>query len=176
MVNYTRKLPVKGPRNYTLRDAYRGRVWRSPAAVLAREMLGWSIAGILFGYLMEHALLFSVGAVGVIGSLVAMIIGSLLTNRRRVRIIKDGLPASATMLRPGRIFVLHELLRGEREKTFILKFQFTDQNGHDRQGRIWVCGCAKQYFPEFSQSPIVYDPLHPSKSLPLRLGVMVAPH
>ena len=176
MIEYTRKLPIEGPRHYTLRDAYRGRVWRSPIVVLSRELLGWSIAATLFGFLLEHGPLFSVGTLICILSLLTMIIGSIATNRKRVEVIRDGRASVGTVEHPGRILVLHELLKSEREKTVVLKFRFKDANGKERKGRVWVCGCAREYFPVHSESPIVYDPDHPSSALPLRLGVMVAPH
>ena len=176
MVEYTRKLPIEGPRHYTLRDAYRGRVWRSPIVVLSREILGWSIAATLFGFLLEHGPLFSIGTLVCILSLLTMTIGSIITNRKRVEIIREGHASVGTVEHPGRVLVLHELLKPEREKTVVLKFRFKDANGRDRKGRVWVCGCAREYFPVHSESPVVYDPQQPTRALPLRLGVMIAPH
>lgn len=176
MVTHTQKLPVEGPRQYTLRDAYRGRIWRSPIVVLSRELLGWSVAATLFGFLMEHGGLFSVGALSSILSVVFMLAGSIITNQRRVHIIRKGPSATGTINAVSRIILLHELLRGEREKTFVIKFHFDDANGRRHRGRVWVCGCARDYFLPLSTSPIVYDLKKPTNALPLRLAVMVAPH
>ena len=36
-------LPIKPPRTHNLRDAYRGRVWRTPWTVVARELFFWAL-------------------------------------------------------------------------------------------------------------------------------------
>lgn len=176
MAEYTRKLPVEAPRQYTLRDAYRGRVWRSRSVVLGKELLSWAIAATLFGFLLDHGLLFSLGFVACVGAVLIMTIGSIFTNQHRVQMIRHGKAASGTMQQAGRILVLHELLKPEREKTFVLKYRYTDDDGQMHHSRIWVCGCARDYFPIHSESPIVYDPSNPKMALPLKLGVMIAPH
>ncbi len=176
MIEYTRRLPVEGPRQYTLRDAYRGRVWRSPSVVIGRECLGWSVACALFGFLSNHHFIYALGVVGIIGVAVFMVLGSISSNWGRTKLIQSGYSATGYMERPRRLILMHELLRGEREKTFVLRFRYLDQDGVERKSKIWVCGCAKQYFPELSQTPVVYSTNTPNKGIPLRLAVMVAPH
>ena len=137
MAEYTRTLPVEGPRQYTLRDAYRGRVWRSRSVVLGKELLSWAIAATLFGFLLDHGLLFSLGFVACVGAVLIMTIGSIFTNQHRVQMIRHGKAASGTMQQAGRILVLHELLKPEREKTFVLKYRYTDDDGQMHHSRIW---------------------------------------
>lgn len=176
MIEHTRRLPIKGPRHYTLRDAYRDRVWRSPSVVIGRELLSWSVAGALFGFLSNHNGLYALGVVGILSVMILIILGSLSTNWKRTKLIRTGHSAIAHLEQPRRVILMHELLRGEREKTFVLRFGFTDQDGVEQVGKVWICGCAKKYFPPGSQTPIVYQGQTPSKAIPLRLAVMVAPH
>ena len=176
MSDYTKSLPIKPTRHYTLRDAYRGRVWRSPIVVIGRELLGWSIAAALFGFLLEHGLLYACGIVSTLLMVCTIFIGSVLTNRKRVHIIQTGCAGTAIMEQPRRVFLIHEFLRGEREKTFVLPFSFETQSGSRQLSKVWVCGCARDYFPRSSEEPIAYVSERPKDALPLRLAVMVAPH
>ena len=176
MIEFTRRLPVQGPRQYTLRDAYRGRVWRSPIVVIGREILGWSVAATLFGFLSHHNLIYALGVLGVVGITLVMIIGSIATNMRRTKLIQSGLATVGHIEAPRRLIFMHELLRGEREKTFVLRFKYTDEEGTEHVSKVWICGCAKQYFPPQSETPIIFQPRKPRNALPLRLAVMVAPH
>ncbi len=176
MIEFTRRLPVNGPRHYTLRDAYRGRVWRSPTVVVGREILGWSVAATLFGFLANHNFIYALGVVGIAGITLFMIIGSIVTNLSRTKLVQSGHATVGYMEAPRRLVFMHELLRGEREKTFVLRFKYTDEVGTERVGKVWVCGCAKQYFPPQSEIFIIFHPTKSSKALPLRLAVMVAPH
>ena len=176
MLEQIHRLPVKGPREYTLRDAYRGRVWRSPSVVIGREILGWSVAGALFGFLSNHNGLYAAGVVGILSVVLLITLGSIFTNWRRTKLIQTGHSAVGHLERPRRVILMHELLRGDREKTFVLRFRFIDHEGTSQVGKVWVCGCSRQYFPPGSQTPIVYRSKAPSKALPLRLAVMVAPH
>ena len=42
-------LPIEAPRRYTLRDAYRGRIWRDPGSMVARDLLWVALALALAG-------------------------------------------------------------------------------------------------------------------------------
>ena len=176
MSEYTKRLPIQPPRHYSLRDAYRGRVWRSPIVVICREFLGWSVAAALFGFLTEHGVLYACGVVSIFLTVVIMVIGSIATNRKRVQLIQSGQGTTATMEQPKRVFLIHEFLRGEREKTFVLPFTYQAEDGTLMRSRVWVCGCARDYFPRHSESPIAYSLTQSNQALPLRLAVMVAPH
>lgn len=176
MIEFTRRLPVNGPRHYTIRDAYRGRVWRSPIVVIGREILGWSVAATLFGFLSNHNFIYALGVLGVAGVTLLMIVGSIVTNLRRTKLIQSGHATVGHIETPRRLVFMHELLRGEREKTFVLRFKYADKGGTERIGKVWICGCAKRYFPPHSETPIIFHPEKPANALPLRLAVMVAPH
>lgn len=176
MVEFTRRLPINGPRTYRMRDAYHGRVWRSPSVVIGRELMCWTFAGAGLGFLAGHNFIF-IMSVMVLSMLIwIMLFGSLLTNARRAKIIRDGICVDATLDTPRRLTFLHEFLKQEREKTFVLHYTYTDHEGHRQRASIWVCGCAREYFRPGSQTPVVFRKSAPSKGIPLRLGVMIAPH
>jgi len=171
-----KRLPIQPPREYSLRDAYRGRVWRTPLTVIAREIFFWAIGMTLLCVAVNdmHWAVYSLSAGLVLG--VVAVLSSLSKNRLRVRIIRTGLSATASMGRARRIPFLHELFRGKREATHRLPYDFRTADGERVHGGIWICGCALQYIEIGSNEPVAYDANSPSKNLPLRVAMMVAPH
>ncbi len=170
------KIPVQPPREYGLRDAYDRRVWRSPLGVIGRELLLFGLAVCALGIVHEIPdLVFLALLMTGMGALMA-VVGSVAVNRKRVRLIRRGPVAQGILEAPRRVFVFHELFRGKREKTFVLPYRFVTDAGETRRGKIWICGCARQYLPVGTEEWIVYEPDGPRTNLPLRLAMMVAPH
>jgi len=170
------KIPVHPPRKYGLRDAYDRRIWRSPLGVIGREVLLFGLAVCALGIVYEFPdLVWLAVLITVCGGALASI-SSLAVNRRRVRLIRSGPVVQGILEAPRRVFVFHELFRGKREKSYVLPYRFVTDDGETRYGKIWICGCARQYLPAGSEEWIVYDPEGPRTNLPLRLAMMVAPH
>ena len=169
-------LPHVPPRDYTLRDAYRGRVWRSPLGVIGRELFFLGLAVSFFGVVQdEMAFILLGGSIGVFGATIG-IGGSLLSNLKRVRLISDQPGVMGEIGRPRRVPMFHEIFKGQRESTYILPYNFVTAEGRSQAGRIWICGCARKYLPPRSQEWIVYHPKKPGSNLPLRIAMMVTPH
>jgi hypothetical protein len=170
------KIPVRPPRAYRLRDAYRRRVWRSPLGVVGREVMLFGLAVCALGIVYEAPEIVFVAVL--IAGLGATVAGasSVWVNGRRVGLVRRGPAVQGVLEAPRRVFVFHELFRGKREKSFVLPFRFITPNGQTRRGKIWICGCARPYLPEGAEEWIVYDPDGPRLSFPLRLSMMVAPH
>lgn len=169
-------LPLDPPRPYRLRDACCGRVWRSAPGALGRELglIGLAMAGVS---LVRDDLLLRVAGLGLLalGALLA-IGGCLLTNVRRARLVREAPAFPAVLGHPRRVLLLHELFRIERERTFILPYVVRLPDGTTREGRVWICGCARQYLLPGTEEPVAVDPADPRRTLPLRLAVMVVPH
>ena len=55
-------LSASPPRNETLRQAYQGRVWRTPVAVLSREVAFWGLGLLLVGIALNHQTVTWMGA------------------------------------------------------------------------------------------------------------------
>ena len=170
------KLPLNGPRRYRLRDAYDDRVWRSPVAVWAREIIGWSLSAGFLGLLANHSMVFAASVATCLLALVTLVIGSLSSNYRRAQTVRDGEYAEGMITAHRRLTFAHEFLRRDKERTFKLTYRFLLSNGDAYETDIWVCGCAKEYFPIGMNTPIVYRAGHIDSALPLRLAVMYAPH
>lgn len=171
----SRTLPIAPPRRYGLRDAYRRRVWRDPGGLVGRDLLWLGIATALAGLLWDEAGFIALGIViAAAGALLAA--GSTLAvNRRRARLVREAPAVRGTLGRAKRVFVLHELFRGARERTFAIPYRF-EVDGRPRRGTLWICGCARDRLVEGAEAWIVYDPVRPRRSLPLRAANMVAPH
>ena len=169
-------LPHEPPRKYDLRDAYRGRVWRSPIGVIGREFFFLGLAVTVFGVVQnEVGFMLLGGSIGIGGAALG-IGGSLLTNLKRIGLIADQPGVMGEIGRPRRVPMFHEIFKGQRESTYILPYHFVTAQGRTQQGRIWICGCARKYLPPRSKEWIVYRPEKPGSSLPLRIAMMVAPH
>ena len=169
-------LSASPPRNYTLRQAYQGRVWRTPVAVLSREVAFWGLGLLLVGIALNHQTVTWMGAAMASTLAVIGLLASLLRNHRRVRVIKTGVGTKATLSRSRRIPLFHELVRGRRESTYRLPYSFIDEMGVTHHSSIWLCGCARDLLPSGSRELIAYDPARPEHSILLRVAVMVAPH
>ncbi|MGB0646109.1 MAG: hypothetical protein ACPGQS_02980 [Bradymonadia bacterium] len=144
--------------------------------VIGRELLCWALAGASLAFLAGHNFIFIISVLTLFVLICVMLFGSLLTNARRTKIIQGGTCVDATLDTPRRLTFLHEFLKQEREKTFVLHYTYVDHAGHQQRSSIWVCGCAREYFPSGSKTPVVFRKSKPSKGIPLRLGVMIAPH
>ena len=169
-------LSASPPRNYTLRQAYQGRVWRTPGAVLAREFAFWGLGLLLVGIALNHQTVTWLGA-GMASTLAVIgIFASLRMTGQRVRIIKTGFGTKATLSRSRRIPLFHELVRGRRESTYRLPYSFIDEMGVTHNGSIWLCGCARDLLQSGTRELVAYDPARPERSILLRVAVMVAPH
>jgi len=169
-------LPFQPPRAYTLRQAYQGRVWRTPVSVLSREIFFWMLGLALIGIALNHVTIMWWSGVGAGVSGLTACIASILDNRARVEIICRGAAAKAVLGRPRRIPMMHELFRGQKESTYRLPYTFRDEGDNEIKGSIWLCGCARQYLPVGSVEMVAYDPNKTTQSVPLRVAVMVAPH
>ena len=145
-------LPIKPPRTYTLRDAYRGRVWRTPWTVVARELFFWALGLTLLSLAVNDVrwMLYCLVAVILLG--VIAVSASISKNQTRVRIIRTGLSAQASIGYPRRIPFLHELFRGKREATHRLSYSFKTPDGTPVDGDIWLCGCALKYIEPGSKN------------------------
>ena len=176
MKNNVRSLPVRPPRDYGLRDAYNRRVWRSPGAVWGREVLFFGLIFTGLGIANDHSdlvlvgwsLLFSGGALAALSS--------VISNFRRVQLIRSCPSADGILEGAIRVPLLHEMFRRTRERTFVVKYTYATPDGQARSGRIWICGCARDHLQSNSKEQVIYDPDALHRSLPLRLAMMVAPH
>lgn len=176
MVDRARALPVAPPRRYTLRDAYRGRVWRDPGSMIARDLLWLALALALAGLAYDELAFMLLGGLGAGLAVAVAALATLLTNRRRVRLIRRAPAARGTLGRAKRVILLHEFFRGARERTFAVPYRFAAPDGATHRGTLWICGCARDRLVEGQTEWIVFDPDRPRRSLPLRAAMMVAPH
>ena len=86
-------LPIKPPRTcYNPRDAYRGRVWRTPWTVVARELFFWALGLTLLSVAVNDVRWMLYCMVAVILPGIIAVSASISKNRTRVRIIRTGLP------------------------------------------------------------------------------------
>lgn len=176
MAHEPMKLSVEAPREYTLRDAYDRRVWRTPLAVVCRELFFWALGVLTLGVVYNHVLFMLGGGVAAAMLLMCGGLSSWRCNRGRVELVRSAPAAKGILGLPRRVPMLHELFRGQRESTYILPYRFTTEAGEERAGRLWICGCARAHLPARSIEWVLYDPERSSGSLPLRVAVMVAPH
>ncbi len=169
-------LSIQPPRAYRLRDAYDRRVWRTGLGQLARDGLvtGVATAGCGFAYV-NDALLYG-GVLAALLSLAAHLGWNLRANLLRTSLLRTAPAADATIGRARRVLFVHELFRGPRERTWVLPYTYEVPEVGDQRGRVFICGCVRDRFPEGSSEPVAYDPDRPQRSVPLRLAVMVAPH
>lgn len=170
------KLPLQPPRTYGLRDAYDRRVWRTGFGQLARDLLVLGLATAGSGFVYEADVLLYLGVLLAALSVAGHVGWNLRANLQRARLVRSAPSVEARVGRARRVLLLHELFRGEREKTWLLPYTFAIPDGGSRSGRVFICGCVRDRFPEGSVEPVAYDPERPRRSLPLRLAVMVAPH
>ena len=166
-------LPQAPPRPYRLRDCYRGRVWRDPLSMIARDVLWVGLAMALAGLAYAEDAFIALGLVITAAALLGGALATLVGNLRRMRLIREAPVVDGTLGRAKRVIVLHEFFRGARERTYALPYTWRDAAGRDRRGTVWICGCARDRLVAGATTPIVHDD---RRSLPLRLAVMTAPH
>ncbi len=169
------KLPLDPPREYSLRDAYDRRVWRSAWAQVARDLFVVGVAGTLAAVAYGEAALIAAGGALAMLALLGHVAATLRANAARARLLREGPQATARMGRTKRVLLLHELFRGDQERTWLLTWRFPLPDGRTQKGQALVCGCVRDRFPEGGEESVAYDPRRPSRSLPLRLAVMVRP-
>jgi hypothetical protein len=170
------KLAVVPPRDYVLRDAYDRRVWRTPITVVCRELFFWALGVLTLGVVYNHIYLMVGGALGGVLLIVFGLLASWHRNQGRVALVQTAPAVKGTLGVPRRVPFLHEVLRGQRESTYVLPYTFQTESGDQMTGRLWICGCARTYLPAKSIEWILYNSEKPQRSLPLRVAVMVAPH
>lgn len=169
-------LPYQPPRPYRLRDCYRGRIWRDPMSMIARDALWVAIAAALAGLAWDDSHTLGLGLAAAFGALGVTLLATLGQNLIRLRLIRRMPAVRGTLGRARRVFLLHELFRGRDERTFALPYRFDDPDGHPRRGTLWICGCARDRLPEGSEEWIAVDPIRPRYNLLLRSAVMTADH
>lgn len=169
-------LPYAPPRPYRLRDTYRGRVWRTPLQALATDGVIVAFAAALAG--LAHDLV-EITWLGGLGAVLLYLLGHLAhltANLRRLRLIREAPWIEARLDRPRRVLLVHELFKGNRERTYALPYTYTLPDGRELHTSVWICGCVRDRFPAGSTERVIYDPQHPRRSMLLRLAVMRAPH
>ena len=97
-------LPAKAPRTYGLRDAYRGRVWRTPISVITREFFFWGLGLGLVGLAVGNRFVTAVGLGSALTLGICSVLASIACNRARVEIIRHGLGVKATLGKSRRIY------------------------------------------------------------------------
>lgn len=169
-------LALQPPRTYGLREAYDRRVWRTGGGQVARDfmMLGLATAGSGFAY--DAAGVMYLGVLVLLLAVAAYFAWTLRANLRRVRLLRTGPLAHATLGRARRVILLHEMFRSSLERTWVLPYTFRAADGTRHEGRVFICGCVRNRFNAGDVEPVAYDASRPARSLPLRLAVMVAPH
>lgn len=174
-MNPGRTLPFAPPRSYTLRDAYRRRVWRDPGSMISRDLMWLGLGMLVAGLAWDVSAYMLGGGVIAVAAVAIGALATLLTNRRRIALVRGAPGVDGRLGRPKRVILLHEFFRGQRERTFAIPYTF-EVDGRSHRGTIWVCGCVRDRLIEGRTAWIVYDPEHPRRSLPLRIANMIAPH
>ena len=170
-----RPLSLNPPRHYSLRDAYRRRVWRTPACAIGAELIAVGGSVWLGGFLLDEGGVSAMGAVAVSAGWVLAIVASLAANLRRVHLIRSAPAVEARLERPRRVLLLHQMFSAERRRTFVVPYVYEAPDGVEHRGRAWVCGCARQALRTGDIELALVDPEHPRRSLLFRLGVMRRP-
>ncbi|MBU0550886.1 hypothetical protein KKF91_11790 [Myxococcota bacterium] len=163
------KLPLDPPRDYPLKATYQGRVWRSASGAICREIRLLSTLLAVAGFLYARPAWVLLGALGVILAALALQLMTLQAHLLYADVIRRGARVEGWVEQPRRVFLLHELLRGEAGRTFILPYAWQTRGGATRAGRLWICGCARAAFPQ--RTPIEILTLN-TRSLPLKAATL----
>ena len=173
---YARTLPVTPPREYQLRDALFGRVWRDRLALIARELQVISIVLLLAGLLLDSDEGLVYGLLSLLGSSLLLVGAGLYRARWRTLLIQRNPAVKGSVIALQPRYLWHEFLRGRAHRSVVLRYRYTLPEGEHLEGRLWLCRCAADRFKVGDQLWICYRPERPSASLPLRVALMHIPH
>lgn len=169
-------IPEAPPRPYPWTQAYRGRVWRDLGATVTRDFILIAVAVAFVGVANGHSWLMWGGLVTAATFLVLGQGLLALGNWGRIQLIRAAPAAQGTVGKARRVWLITEIFRSAKERTYALSYRFETATGQSVNGRVWICGCVRDRLPAGTQTPIIYDAERPHRSLPMRLAVMVAPH
>ena len=170
-------LPLHPPRPYPTAQAFRGRVWRSAAAVWGRELSAAAALAALYGLLLDAEGALAGGLLALVAVNAACALLAALGHIRRARLVREGAHAAGVIVGKRRRGFLHELLRGAAHRTFELRYTYTPEGeGAPREGRLLLCRCAYEHLADGAPLHVAYDPARPHLSVPLRVAVMRIPH
>jgi hypothetical protein len=171
------KLGKTTPRHYPWLEAFRGRVWRSKTALYGRELTLFSAIAILYGVLLDKGILWELGLLGLIFGVLITGISTLVSNLRRLHLVREGQWVEGTLTELVNMRLWHEFLRGKAHRSFIVRYTYEAPNGNLMNGHMVLCRCAYDRLASKKSSvPVVIHPTKISKSLLLRVAIMKIPH
>lgn len=171
------KLSKSTPRTYPWIEAFRGRVWRSRLALYGKELILLNMIAILYGVLLDEGLLWEVGLLLCLMSVLLTGMSILLGNLRRLKLVRHGTWVDGELLELTDMRLWHEFLRGKAHRSFRVRYQYSSLEGQKYQGEMVLCRCAYERLAQSKGSiPVVYLPQRPQQSLLLRVAVMRIPH
>ena len=170
------KLSKSTPRNYPWIEAFRGRVWRSHSALRGREVTLFAVIALLYGILLDEGLLWEVGLLMVIASLIWSGVVTALSNARRLKLVREGEWVEGQLTHLVKLRLWHELLRGKAHRSFLVRYEYQYEGEH-LEGKMVLCRCAYDRLSQSKEAvPVAVDPRSPQRSLLLRVAVMKIPH
>ena len=170
------KLSKSTPRDYPWIEAFRGRVWRSRSALYGQEMTLFTLIALLYGILLDEGLLWEIGLLGVIVSLVWSGVVTMIANTRRLKLVREGEWVEGQLTELINLRLWHELFRGKAHRSFLVRYEY-DFQGEKREGEMVLCRCAYDRLAKTQEKvPVAVDPRSPKRSLLLRVAVMKVPH
>jgi hypothetical protein len=171
------KLGKTTPRHYPWLEAFRGRVWRSKTALYGRELTLFSAIAILYGVLLDKGILWEIGLLGLIFGVLVTGIATLVSNLRRLHLVREGQWVEGTLTELVHMRLWHEFLRGKAHRSFIVHYTYESTSGVLMNGNMVLCRCAYDRLVSKKTSvPVVVHPINRNKSLLLRIAVMKIPH
>ena len=170
------KLGKKTPRVYPWIEAYRGRVWRSKSALFGREVTLFAVIALLYGILLDEGLLWELGLLGTVLSLVWSGVATALSNGRRLTLVREGEWVDGQLTELINLRLWHEFLRGKAHRSFLVKYTYSYE-GESFRGEMVLCRCAYDRLARSGDSiPVAVSRRSPHRSLLLRVAVMKIPH
>lgn len=171
------KLGKETPRKYPWVEAFRGRVWRSKFALYGRELTLFSGVAILYGVLLDEGLLWELGLLGAIIGVMITGLATLISNLRRLRLVREGIWVEGHLTELTKLRLWHEFLRGKAHRSFLVKYSYQTQSGEVKAGEMVLCRCAYDRLAATKSTvPVVLSPHRTGQSLLLRVAVMKIPH
>ncbi|MCB9541562.1 MAG: hypothetical protein H6703_03835 [Myxococcales bacterium] len=119
--------------------------------MIARDALWVALAAALAGLAWDDRHTLALGLAAAFGALGVALLATLGQNLIRLRLIRRARRPRHPRPRPPRL-LLHELFRGQDERTFALPYRFDDPDGRPRRGTLWICGCARDRLPKAAKS------------------------
>ena len=163
------------PRQYPVIEAFRGRVWRSRAALIGKDVMLFSGLVALYGLLLDHGLSIEIGLLGLFLACCWVGFSTLWVNLARVRLVRHGRWGKGVIIQRKRLLLWHELLRAEKHRSFLIRYRY-QVNQREYVGQLTLCRCAFDRLSVDQAITIAYHENSSSKSLPLRVAVMTIPH